>query len=227
MSQTMIHEPPVMPSPSREEEAYTFHTRKATQTGKRIFDVVFSVLVICTLFPLLFPVLYLWIRLDSKGGAFFVQKRNGLNNKVFHCLKFRTMVRNEDADHLAAGGEDSRITKAGRILRVSGLDELPQFINVLLGQMSIVGPRPHMISDNLRFAQLSERYHERSYVKPGITGLAQVKGYKGDTSDARSIRKRTALDLIYVEQQSAMLDMKIIAATVGMMFKEIYKLAKR
>lgn len=207
------------------EAVYVLPERKVKQAGKRAFDIVFSLIVILTLFPLLFPLLYLLIRLDSRGGAFFVQKRNGLNNKVFSCFKFRTMVRNAEADALAAGEADGRITRIGRVLRVSGLDELPQFLNVLLGQMSIVGPRPHMISDNLKFEQLSKRYHQRCLVRPGITGLAQVKGYKGDTSDIRSIRKRTALDLIYVGNYSPLLDLKIVVATVGMMFKELFKMA--
>ncbi len=209
----------------REDAAYVLPDRKVKRVGKRLFDILFSLVVILVLFPLLFPLLYVLIRLDSRGGAFFVQKRNGLNNKVFRCLKFRTMVHNEEADALAAGEADRRITRIGRVLRVSGLDELPQFINVLLGQMSIVGPRPHMISDNLKFERLSERYHQRCLVRPGITGLAQVKGYKGDTSDARSIRKRTALDLIYVENYSLLLDLWIVAATAGMMFKELFKMA--
>lgn len=208
-----------------QEAVYVLPGHKVKRVVKRSFDIVFSLIVILVLFPLLFPLLYLLIRLDSRGGAFFVQKRNGLNNKVFLCLKFRTMVRNKEADALAADEADGRITRIGRILRVSGLDELPQFINVLLGQMSIVGPRPHMISDNLKFERLSRRYHQRSRVRPGITGLAQVKGYKGDTSDTRSIRKRTALDLIYIENYSLLLDLKIVAATVGMLFKELFKMA--
>jgi lipopolysaccharide/colanic/teichoic acid biosynthesis glycosyltransferase len=225
MSQIAAQEPQIAEIACRTEEVMDMPLSKAKHILKRMFDVVFSLVVILTLFPLLFPLLYVLIKLDSKGGAFFVQKRNGLNNKVFHCFKFRTMVANEEADARAAGEADWRITRIGKVLRVSGLDELPQFVNVLLGQMSIVGPRPHMISDNLKFAQLSERYHQRSLVKPGITGLAQIKGYKGDTSDARSIRKRTALDLIYVENYSLLLDLKIIWSTVGLMFKELFKLA--
>lgn len=197
---------------------------QARRRLKRLLDITFSLIVILILFPVLFPLLYIAIRLDSAGGAFFVQKRNGLNNKVFSCFKFRTMIINKDADYMAARAADGRITRVGKILRVSGLDELPQFINVLLGQMSIVGPRPHMVSDNLRFARLSEQYHRRSLVKPGITGLAQVRGFKGDPSDERSIRKRTALDLIYVDNYNLLLDLKIIAATAGMMIRELFKL---
>ena len=225
MSQIAAQEPQIAEIACHIEEVAALPGSKARLVAKRAFDIVFSLVVILTLFPLLFPILYLLIRLDSRGSAFFVQKRNGLNNKVFQCFKFRTMITNEEADARAAGEADWRITRVGKVLRVSGLDELPQFLNVLMGQMSIVGPRPHMISDNLKFAQLSERYHQRSLVKPGITGLAQVKGYKGDTSDARSIRKRTALDLIYVENYSLLLDLKIIWSTGGMMFKELFKLA--
>lgn len=226
MSQMIAQEQHITTTCS-EEEIFILPDHRAKQVVKRIFDIVFSLLAILILFPLLFPVLYLLIRLDSKGGAFFIQQRNGLHNKIFYCLKFRTMLCNDDADAVAAGKADQRITRVGKVLRVSGLDELPQFINVLLGEMSIVGPRPHMISDNLKFSRLSEKYHFRSLVRPGITGLAQVRGFRGDTSDARSIRKRTALDLIYIEQYGLLLDLRIIVATVGMMFRELFKMRSR
>ncbi len=225
MSQIVVQEPQIAKAACPVEEAVALPVSKIKLAVKRAFDIVFSLIIILTLFPLLFPLLYLLIKLDSGGSVFFVQQRNGLNNKVFRCLKFRTMVHNDEADARAAGKADWRITRVGKVLRVSGLDELPQFINVLLGQMSIVGPRPHMISDNMRFAQLSERYHQRSLVRPGITGLAQVRGFKGDTSDARSIRKRTALDLIYVENYNLLLDIKIIWSTGRMMILELFKLA--
>lgn len=195
-------------------------------TIKRVFDLIFSLLVILLLFPWLFPLLCLLIRLDSKGSIFFVQKRQGRNNKVFNCFKFRTMIPTGGSVHTSDEGEE-RVTRVGRVLRVSGLDELPQFLNVLMGQMSIVGPRPHMIGDNLKFERMDNRYQARSKVKPGITGLAQVKGCKGNAHDAWSIRKRTAFDITYVEKYNLLLDLRIVAATAGLMFSELFKLAKR
>lgn len=191
---------------------------------KRGFDVTFSLLVILLVYPLLFPVVYVLIKLETGGRVFFVQKRNGLHNKVFDCYKFRSMVVNDAADHVAAAENDKRITKTGKLLRVSGIDELPQFINVLKGDMSIVGPRPHMISDNLKFEQIADNYRARSRAKPGITGLAQVKGYKGNATDPQSIRMRTKIDILYVKNRTFALDLVIIAATVKMMFVETFKM---
>lgn len=201
--------------------------RKSGLVVKRAFDVVFSLLIILLVFPWLFPVVSLFIGLGSKGGVFFVQRRNGLHNKVFRCFKFRTMIINADADYIAAGENDNRITRIGKLLRISGIDELPQFINVLKGDMSIVGPRPHMIRDNQRFEPIAEQYNQRNLVKPGITGLAQVKGYKGNAEDVQSIKMRTVMDLQYVRNRSLMLDIKIIAATVKMMFVEVCKMGGR
>lgn len=193
---------------------------------KRAFDIVFSLLVMLLVFSWLFPIVALLITIDSKGGLFFVQQRNGLNNEIFRCFKFRTMVVNKDADFIAARENDHRITRIGNFLRVSGLDELPQLINVLAGDMSIVGPRPHMVNDNLRFEKIAENYNNRSLVKPGITGLAQVNGYKGNTTDDQSIKIRTILDLKYVSKRNFSLDLQIIAATIKLMFVEVGKIGK-
>lgn len=193
---------------------------------KRAFDILFSLLVMLLIFPWLFPIISLLIIIDSKGGLFFVQERNGLNNKIFRCYKFRTMLVNREADFIAARKNDHRITRIGNFLRISGLDELPQLINVLAGDMSIVGPRPHMVNDNIRFEKMAERYNSRSLVKPGITGLAQVNGYKGNATDNQSIRVRTILDLKYVSKRNFFLDMQIIAATIKMMFVEVGKMGK-
>ena len=193
---------------------------------KRAFDIVFSLLVILLVFSWLFPIVALLITIDSKGGLFFVQQRNGLNNEIFRCLKFRTMVVNKEADFIAARENDHRITRIGNFLRVSGLDELPQLINVLAGDMSIVGPRPHMVNDNLRFEKIAENYNNRGLVKPGITGLAQVNGYKGNTTDDQSIKIRTILDLKYVSKRNFSLDLQIIAATIKLMFVEVGKIGK-
>lgn len=195
-------------------------------TGKRVFDIAFSLCIILFVFPWLFPIVCLLISLDSKGGVFFVQQRNGLHNRLFPCFKFRTMVVNEHADFLAAGEKDHRITRVGNFLRVSGMDELPQLFNVLRGDMSIVGPRPHMVNDNLRFEKIAEHYNKRNLVKPGITGLAQVNGYKGNAADAHSIRMRTAMDLRYVDTRTFALDIRIIAATAKLMVTEVFKMRK-
>jgi putative colanic acid biosynthesis UDP-glucose lipid carrier transferase len=194
--------------------------------AKRAFDIVFSILVMLLVFSWLFPIIALLIIIDSKGGLFFIQERNGWNNKVFRCFKFRTMVVNKDADFIAARKNDHRITRIGNFLRISGLDELPQLLNVLAGDMSIVGPRPHMVNDNLRFEKIAEHYNDRNLVRPGITGLAQVKGYKGNATDDQSIRIRTILDLKYVSKRNFFLDLQIIAATVKMMFVEVGKIGK-
>jgi putative colanic acid biosynthesis UDP-glucose lipid carrier transferase len=207
--------------------SYSAPLSKTEQVLKRAFDIVFALGVLLFIFSWLFPLLCLLIVLDSRGGIFFVKIRNGLHNRVFRCYKFRTMVRNKEADLVAAGENDRRITRIGNFLRVSGLDELPQLFNVLKGDMSIVGPRPHMINDNLRFEKMAENYQFRTMVKPGITGLAQVKGYKGNANDDQSIRIRTILDLRYVRNQSFILDIKIIGETIKVMVVEIYKLSRR
>jgi putative colanic acid biosynthesis UDP-glucose lipid carrier transferase len=194
--------------------------------AKRAFDIAFSLLAILLIFPWLFPIMAVLITIDSKGGLFFIQERNGLNNKIFRCFKFRTMVVNKDADFIAARENDHRITRIGNFLRVSGLDELPQLINVLAGDMSIVGPRPHMVNDNLRFEKIAEHYNCRNLVKPGITGLAQIKGYKGNATDDQSIRIRTILDMKYVSKRNFFMDIQIIAATIKMMFAEVGKIGK-
>lgn len=203
---------------------YTLPQHSGSRKLKRGFDITFSLLVIILVYPLLFPVVYVLIKLETGGRVFFVQKRNGLHNKVFDCYKFRSMVVNDDADHIAATENDNRITRVGKLLRVSGIDELPQFINVLKGDMSIVGPRPHMINDNLKFEQIAYNYKNRNRVKPGITGLAQVNGYKGNATDPQSIRMRTKIDILYVKNRTFPLDLIIISATVKMMFVETFKM---
>ncbi len=206
-----------------QQYAYVLPHSKAKYLAKRSFDIVFSLLVIIAVFPWLFPLLFLLIFIDSKGSIFFVQERNGWNNKVFRCIKFRTMIPNKEANTRAAEEDDHRITRVGKILRITGIDELPQFINVLRGEMSIVGPRPHMLQDNLRFQGMAEHYNRRSLVRPGITGLAQIKGYKGNINDLESIKQRTIKDLEYVETYSLPLDLKIIGATAGHMFSELIR----
>jgi putative colanic acid biosysnthesis UDP-glucose lipid carrier transferase len=180
---------------------------------KRLFDLLFSTILILVIVPWLFPLLALLIKKDSKGPVFFLQKRNKINGKVFTCIKFRTMLVNSDADYLPATENDQRITRLGKFLRDHHLDELPQVFNVWIGDMSIIGPRPHMISDNLKFEVLVPSYNFRHKVKPGITGLAQVMGHVGPVADYQHLRERVEKDIYYVTNWSVLLDLKIACHT--------------
>jgi putative colanic acid biosynthesis UDP-glucose lipid carrier transferase len=181
---------------------------------KRILDVIISGILILALLSWQIPLLYLLIRLTSKGPLFFIQKRVGYKGKIFNCLKFRTMYVNNQADTLEAGLNDERITPIGRWLRKTLIDEVPQLLNVFVGDMSIVGPRPHMLLHHKKFASLIPDYHERHNVKPGITGLAQIKGFHGLLEDDYSIYGRTRLDLFYVRKNCTWLDIKILSRTI-------------
>jgi lipopolysaccharide/colanic/teichoic acid biosynthesis glycosyltransferase len=156
----------------------------------------------------------LLIKLDSKGPVFFLQKRNKRGGKTFTCIKFRSMIENEDADMFQATADDERITKFGRFLRIHYLDELPQFFNVLVGDMSFIGPRPHMVTDNNKYEELIEFYDYRHKVKPGITGLSQAMGYVGETRNIQAMRDRVQLDIFYVRHWSLHLDLKILLHTL-------------
>ncbi|HEV2481843.1 MAG TPA: sugar transferase [Puia sp.] len=180
---------------------------------KRVFDISLSVFVLLFIFSWLFPLLYLLIRLDSKGPVFFVQRRVGYLGRSFPCMKFRTMYVNKDANTRQATDNDPRITRMGRFLRSSNLDELPQFMNVLMGHMSIVGPRPHMYKDCHAFSEIVECYKFRNLMKPGITGLAQVKGYRGPAQTFEKIYRRYQWDAFYVRNANFWLDLRIIHAT--------------
>lgn len=190
-------------------------SRKKFLLAKRGFDILFSVLVILVLLSWLTPLVALLIKLDSRGPVFFRQKRLGKNGRIFHCLKFRTMVQNDEADERPAEENDERITRTGRMLRSINIDELPQFFNVLAGHMSVVGPRPHMIADCIRFSFVISSYSFRSLVRPGITGWAQVHGYHGPTSDYESVIIRYYWDAMYVRKANVFLDAKIILQTAG------------
>jgi Undecaprenyl-phosphate glucose phosphotransferase len=181
---------------------------------KRIYDILFSLAVILFVFSWSFPIIALAIRLTSKGPVFFIQERTGINNKIFRCLKFRTMKLNDEANLKQATQHDSRVTEIGKIMRRTHLDELPQFFNVLAGQMSVVGPRPHMLRHTQYYAELIKYYLTRHYVKPGITGWAQVNGYHGETNELWLMQKRVEYDLEYIEQWSIGWDLKIIWMTV-------------
>ena len=154
------------------------------------------------------------ISLESKGPVFFRQKRNGVDNEEFYCYKFRSMAPNNDADNHMATKNDMRITKVGRFIRKTSIDELPQFYNVLFGSMSVVGPRPHMVKHTSEYATKVNKYMVRHFVKPGITGLAQVRGYRGEIEKDEDILNRTKFDIFYIENWSLFLDLKIIVQTV-------------
>ncbi|MBD1397616.1 undecaprenyl-phosphate glucose phosphotransferase [Pontibacter sp. JH31] len=186
---------------------------------KRSFDIVFSLLAIVFLLSWLLPILALVIRLDSKGPVFFRQERSGLDNKKFKCWKLRTMHVNHEANLKQAQRGDSRITPIGAFLRKTSLDELPQFFNVLIGNMSIVGPRPHMLSHTEYYAVLVDKFMVRHFIKPGITGLSQVRGFRGDTSEIHQMRGRVKLDIFYLENWSFFLDLKIVFYTVYNMLR--------
>lgn len=181
---------------------------------KRAFDIVFSSFVIIFILSWLIPLVGLLIKLESKGSIFFIQKRNGVNNKEFDCLKFRSMTPNDYADEVQATKNDPRVTKIGSFLRTTSLDEMPQFINVFLGDMSIVGPRPHSVPMNKTFQTQIERYNSRHKIRPGITGLAQVRGYRGEIENPYQIRSRVRLDSFYINNWSFLLDMGIMVKTV-------------
>ncbi len=181
---------------------------------KRSVDIISSVIFIVLVFPWLFPIIAIVIKLDSGGPVFFLQKRNKRNGELFTCIKFRSMYGNADADILPAAKNDRRITSVGRFLRNHYLDELPQFLNVLWGDMSLIGPRPHMVSDNLKYDELIKNYSYRNKVKPGITGLAQVMGYVGRTDDINKMKSRVNMDIFYLRHWSLKMDMSIMLRTL-------------
>ncbi|TWP29040.1 exopolysaccharide biosynthesis polyprenyl glycosylphosphotransferase [Apibacter muscae] len=180
---------------------------------KRMFDIVFSLVVIIFIISWLFPLIGLVILLDSGSPVFYLQKRVGLRGKVFNCFKFRTMKKSVDNNIKATVKGDIRITRFGKILRKTSLDEFPQFINVLIGNMSVVGPRPHMIIQDEHYNDIILKYSLRHYVKPGITGLAQSKGFRGEIATKEDIHKRVIADAYYVKNWSFLLDVIIIVRT--------------
>jgi putative colanic acid biosynthesis UDP-glucose lipid carrier transferase len=182
--------------------------------AKRAFDLVFASLVTIFILSWMIPLIGILIKLESKGSVFFIQKRNGINNKEFNCLKFRSMTPNDYADVKQAIKNDPRVTKTGAFLRAYSLDEMPQFLNVLLGDMSIVGPRPHTIPMNQTFKTKIERYNSRHKIRPGITGLAQVRGFRGEIENPHQIRSRVRLDSFYINNWTFLLDMRIMVKTV-------------
>jgi putative colanic acid biosynthesis UDP-glucose lipid carrier transferase len=182
--------------------------------SKRLFDVVFAVLVLVALLSWLVPIIAVLIKLESKGPVFFKQLRTGKDGKEFYCFKFRSMRVNADSDTRQASRGDARVTKVGAYLRKSSLDELPQFFNVLFGEMSIVGPRPHMLAHTEEYSQAIHNFMDRHLGMPGITGLAQVSGHRGETRELSAMAKRVNADIYYLQNQSLWLDVKIVLLTV-------------
>lgn len=181
---------------------------------KKVFDIIFSGLVILLVFPWLFPIIMIIIKLESPGPVFFKQERAGRDNRSFMCLKFRSMHVNVLADNKQAEKGDSRITRFGAFIRKTSIDELPQFFNVFWGDMSVVGPRPHMVNLAKEYSDLISNYLVRQYAKPGITGWAQVNGYRGETKVLSDMENRVEYDIWYIENWSFLLDVKIVVKTV-------------
>jgi putative colanic acid biosynthesis UDP-glucose lipid carrier transferase len=181
---------------------------------KRILDTGISLFVIFFFLSWMIPLFALIIFVESGESVFFRQLRTGRNNKPFYCLKFRSMRSNKDADKKQATRNDSRITRIGRFIRKTSLDEFPQFINVLKGEMSLVGPRPHMLKHTDDYSKIVDEYMIRQFLKPGITGWAQVHGFRGEITKPEQIRLRVDKDLWYLENWSLWLDIRILFMTV-------------
>jgi len=181
---------------------------------KRFFDVIFSLLICFFVLTWLMPILWILIKIESKGPAIFSQKREGLDGKKFVCYKFRSMKINKMSDRIHTSANDDRVTKLGSFMRKTSIDELPQFFNVLRGEMSVVGPRPHLPSLSIEYQKDVDDYLRRHIVKPGITGLAQVSGYRGEIKKKSDIKNRVRLDIFYIENLSFLLDVKIILMTI-------------
>jgi putative colanic acid biosynthesis UDP-glucose lipid carrier transferase len=184
------------------------------KTLKRTFDIVFSIVIIVGVLSWVFPILGVLIKLESKGPILLRQKRNGLNNKEFNCYKFRSMETNNETHLNQVSKNDPRVTKIGKIIRKTSIDELPQFYNVLIGDMSVVGPRPHIVSYNEEYALIVNKFMVRHFIKPGITGLAQTKGFRGEIESDYDIINRVKYDIFYIENWSILLDIKIILTTI-------------
>ena len=190
-----------------------------THLIKRCFDIIFSILIFILLLSWLLPILWVFVKIDSRGPFFFKQKRDGINGEQFYCYKIRSMRVNSISDQTSTVKNDFRITKIGYFLRKTSLDELPQFFNVLRGEMSVVGPRPHINIQTKNYISNIDNYLTRNSVKPGITGLAQVSGYRGEVKKKSDIVNRVRLDIFYIENWSFLLDLKIVLLTIFNMIK--------
>ena len=186
----------------------------SNQVMKRIFDVLFSAVMIVFIMSWLLPIVAILIKIDSKGPVFFKQLRSGKDNRPFYCLKFRSMYVNREADTKQASPKDERVTKIGAFMRRKSIDEMPQFFNVLLGEMSVVGPRPHMLQHTAEYSALIDQFMVRHFLLPGITGWAQVNGFRGETREDGSMEERVKADIWYLENWSLLLDLKITFLTI-------------
>ena len=191
---------------------------------KRSFDIIFSFLVMILILSWLIPIIGIIIKLSSKGPVFFIQKREGYRGKIFECIKFRTMVPNSISDIKMADDNDERLTKFGKFLRLSTLDEMPQFINVFFGDMSVVGPRPHHTNLNKQYRAIVTNFEKRHRYKPGVTGLAQSLGHSGFVSSRHDMNDRVKMDIFYYKNWSIFLDLKIVIRTILILFKGVLKL---
>ena len=201
----------------------TLHNKSSYFFAKRCTDIAFSLFLIFLLYPWLMPILMVLIKFDSKGPFFFRQKRTGYLGKPFICTKLRTMVVNDEADCQQATENDPRITRIGKFLRKTGLDELPQLVSVLRGDMSVVGPRPHMLKDTEYFSGVVKNYSTRHLLRPGITGIAQIKGYRGFSESPESIYRRYRWDAYYVRNSGWRLDTMILRQTIALTLQYIIK----
>ncbi len=182
---------------------------------KRVMDITVAMIFITAVMSWLYPIVALLIKLTSRGPVFFIQKRTGYKGMEFDCFKFRTMYVNAEADTKQATTNDKRITLVGKFLRMTHLDETPQFFNVLLGDMSIVGPRPHMLYHTRYYSQFIPYYNLRHEAVPGMTGMAQVKGYIGEITAERELRKRVQWDIYYLKNRSIWMDISLVFTTFG------------
>lgn len=192
--------------------------KDSNKLAKRIFDIIFSSFVLLLIFPWIFIFVSVMIKIQSSGPIFFLQERTGLDGKIFKCIKFRSMKVNNDADEIQATKNDPRKFPFGDFMRKTNIDELPQFINVFLGDMSVVGPRPHMLKHTAEYSKLINHFMVRHFAKPGITGLAQVSGFRGETRYIDQMEGRVKKDIEYIENWTFLLDLKIIVKTVTNMF---------
>lgn len=208
LSFTQFNQTPIV---ARRREPLTY---PMNQFLKRLFDIVFSLLVLILVFPIVFIISAIIIKIQSPGPIFFRQQRTGLDGKSFGCLKFRSMHVNDDADKVQATKDDPRKFSYGNFMRKTNIDELPQFINVLIGDMSVVGPRPHMLKHTDEYSSIINRYMVRHLAKPGITGLAQVSGFRGETYKLSQMEDRVKKDIEYIENWTLLLDIKIIIKTI-------------
>lgn len=186
---------------------------------KRLFDILVSSFAIVFILSWLYPILAILIKVQNPGPVLFKQLRSGRDNKTFWCFKFRSMKLNDDSNHLQAGLNDDRITSIGKFMRRTSLDEFPQFFNVLIGNMSVIGPRPHMLAHTEQYRKIIDKYMIRQFLKPGISGWAQVNGFRGETKELSKMEERVEHDIWYLENWSLMLDVKVIFFTIINVFK--------